>query len=104
MDMMGADWSARAAAGVTSLLARLKRPDYDGRLPSGLRTHRPLLSKRRSKLVRDYREIALSMLFDARWYLDTNPDVASAEIDAAEHYLRIGSAEGRDAGPHIFRR
>ncbi|MEA2937265.1 MAG: hypothetical protein QOC56_769 [Alphaproteobacteria bacterium] len=34
-------------------------------------------------------------LFDGNWYLDKNPDVASAGMNPLEHYLRYGSDEGR---------
>src|SRR5690606_24521569 len=47
-------------------------------------------------------EIALlrtSTLFDAQWYLQHYPDVASANIDPAEHYLLYGAAEGRQPSP-----
>jgi len=35
-------------------------------------------------------------LVDADWYLDQNPDVAAAGIDAATHYMQWGWQEGRD--------
>lgn len=38
-------------------------------------------------------------LFDSRWYLAQNPDVAAAGIDPLEHFLSSGMAEGRDPGP-----
>ncbi len=34
-------------------------------------------------------------IFDAQAYLDANPDVAQAGVDALEHYLRHGHAERR---------
>jgi hypothetical protein len=37
-----------------------------------------------------------SDLFDEVWYLQTNPDVAAAGFDAAEHYLAFGASEKRD--------
>lgn len=37
--------------------------------------------------------------FDARWYLQQNPDVAQAGIHPALHYLRDGGREGRNPGP-----
>ena len=40
-----------------------------------------------------------SRLFDAAWYLSTNPDVAAARLDPVEHYLEFGAAEGRDPSP-----
>jgi hypothetical protein len=34
-------------------------------------------------------------LFDSTWYLDTNPDVAAAQMNPLEHYLYFGSGERR---------
>ena len=34
-------------------------------------------------------------LFDPEWYLSTYPDVSAAGVEAFEHYLRHGIAEGR---------
>ena len=40
-----------------------------------------------------------SDLFDEKWYLNQNPDVAKRGNDPAEHYVRYGAKEGRDPGP-----
>jgi glycosyltransferase involved in cell wall biosynthesis len=40
-----------------------------------------------------------SPVFDARWYLEHNPDVRADGICPAVHYDRAGAAEGRDPGP-----
>lgn len=40
-----------------------------------------------------YRE--LSVLFDAAWYLDGNPDVKNLGLDPLEHYIEHGAREGR---------
>jgi hypothetical protein len=45
--------------------------------------------------------IARSGLFDDRWYLACNPDVAAAGIDPIDHYLHHGWREGRRAHPAI---
>jgi FMN phosphatase YigB (HAD superfamily) len=37
--------------------------------------------------------------YDAEWYLRRYPDVASAAMDAAEHYVQFGQSEDRDPGP-----
>jgi len=42
-----------------------------------------------------------SGLFDKKWYLANNPDVGTATIDPARHYLLYGGFEGRDPGPHF---
>jgi len=43
--------------------------------------------------------IRVSGLFDARWYLSHNPDVAATKVDPLLHYLRSGGSEGRDPSP-----
>jgi GT2 family glycosyltransferase/glycosyltransferase involved in cell wall biosynthesis/SAM-dependent methyltransferase len=43
--------------------------------------------------------IRKSIYFDAQWYLANNPDVATANIDPARHYIWQGAYEGRDPGP-----
>lgn len=59
--------------------------------------------KPRRKRRRDARaeRIAASGLFDAPWYLRRNPDVAVSNLDPLDHFLRYGSAEGRDPGPRF---
>ena len=42
-----------------------------------------------------YAEIDSSGLFDRKFYLEANPDVASAGLDPLEHYLQWGRREGR---------
>lgn len=54
---------------------------------------------RRRDVAGALRLIAVSPLFDAKWYLTTYPDVAAAGIDPALHYIRHGAKEGRDPGP-----
>lgn len=41
--------------------------------------------------------------FDAAWYLSANPDLALTADAAADHYARIGRAEGRVASPLALR-
>jgi 4-hydroxybenzoate polyprenyltransferase len=36
---------------------------------------------------------------DAGWYISTYPDLSATEIDAVEHYCKIGWQEGRDPNP-----
>lgn len=42
--------------------------------------------------------IQSSGLFDRKWYLEENPDVAKAGVDPVGHYLTYGGFEGRDPG------
>lgn len=41
-------------------------------------------------------QLLVSSLFNSDYYLQRYPDVASAGVDASEHYLRFGGIEGRD--------
>jgi len=43
--------------------------------------------------------IARSGLFDAKWYIQTNPDVAKAGLDPLRHFLLHGGTDPRDPGP-----
>jgi len=38
--------------------------------------------------------------FSTFWYLRTNPDVASAQVDPLMHFLREGREQGRASAPH----
>jgi Methyltransferase domain len=89
------------SSGMTTLLAGLTRASYGGELPPSLRGWRRLVDAKTRALALDYRVVAGSALFDSEWYLSAYPDVADAGMDAAEHYLRFGAAEGRAPGPHF---
>lgn len=69
--------------------------------PRGMRLLFELKDRLRGKggLARDERLIMASDLFDAKWYLQAYPDVASAGLDPARHYIVHGAREGRDPGP-----
>ncbi|MFM0130746.1 hypothetical protein PQR09_23115, partial [Paraburkholderia sediminicola] len=38
-------------------------------------------------------------LFDSRWYLLLNPDVADSGVNPLAHFLAVGAGEGRDPHP-----
>lgn len=44
--------------------------------------------------------ISRSKLFDADWYIDTNPDVKASGVDPAFHFYTRGWLEGRS--PSLF--
>lgn len=48
---------------------------------------------------RDAKVLRASDLFDPKWYLAQNVDVAAANVDPAKHYLLHGGFENRDPGP-----
>lgn len=49
-----------------------------------------------SDLAREIELIRRSGLFDEAWYLAEYPDVEALEMDAVEHYLRLGARMGRN--------
>lgn len=57
-----------------------------------------LISKRKYNEKRQIEIIRHSSLFDEKWYLTQNPDVAAQkkEMSAAEHYFKYGWKEGRN--------
>lgn len=53
----------------------------------------------RLDLVERRRIIRSSPYFDPKWYLAEHHDVRSSDLDALEHFVLHGEAEGRDPGP-----
>ena len=77
--------------------AELARADQDrGRSRDARRPGFRFFWKQRSK---DLEAIRNSLFFNSAHYLEMNPDVRAAGLDAALHYLVHGSREGRDPGP-----
>jgi hypothetical protein len=78
-----------------------------GRDQSPLRHHlarksKPALSSAVSRLINWIKPTLppeLPAEFDPQLYLDTNPDVAAAGMDPADHYLKHGKSEGRRLRP-----
>lgn len=57
---------------------------------------------RSSRRIKEQVQVVQSSdLFDERWYLRQNPDVASKFDTAAEHYVIHGGQEGRAPGPNF---
>lgn len=73
---------ARRWLGAPAQQARRYRATWRGRRPVGRATRS-----------------AMRRLFDADWYLATNPDVRSAGIDPLKHFARRGWSEGRNPHP-----
>lgn len=57
--------------------------------------------RQRMRDVVNVRIIARSQFFNAKWYLENNPDVAASGMDPAVHYLRHGVASGRNPSPYF---
>jgi len=55
--------------------------------------------RKKQSLQQDMALIMSSKYFDMKWYLKNYPDVAAANINPAEHYLKFGAKEGRYCGP-----
>lgn len=45
--------------------------------------------------------LAQSPLFDSTWYYAQYRDIAAANLDPIDHYLRVGAGEGRNPGPNF---
>ena len=99
---------SRAAAELARAGAIVARgADQDkGRSRGSMRTRSRLFWIRRSKEgapalpnAEDLAAIRNSLFFNSTHYLETNPDVRAAGVDAAFHYLVYGGREGRDPGP-----
>ena len=53
------------------------------------------------KTTKEYKAIAKSKLFDAKWYLKQNPDVKASGMDPVLHYLKYGWKEKRSCTPYF---
>ncbi len=62
-------------------------------------TFRPAKIKGTLQIVRYYRIVAQSGLFDKKWYLEKYPDVARSGVNPIVHYLQRGAKEGRNPNP-----
>lgn len=55
-----------------------------------------LINKKKYNEKRQIEIVKASPLFDAKWYLEQNPDVKAKKIGAARHYVKHGWKEGRN--------
>ncbi len=92
--------SWRAMAPLRSLVRSIRRGveliRSDPRTSSLRKIAGPLRVRRNLRLSSQLKQVRESSLFDAEYYLASNPDVRSAEADPAKHYLLCGWKEGRD--------
>ncbi len=60
-----------------------------------------LIDKEKYNEKRQIEIVKASPLFDAKWYLEQNPDVRSRKIGAAKHYVKFGWKEGRNPSKYF---
>ncbi len=84
-----------AATGVNPLLHYLRFGEAEGR------EIQPVNSDDRAKSDDAVELIRTSSLFDADWYRERYPEVATAAIEPVLHYLELGAAEGKNPGPRF---
>ncbi|MDQ7733402.1 hypothetical protein QT231_11890 [Halomonas sp. SpR1] len=66
------------------------------------RQARAAYSNAESKTLQDQiKLLEKSELFDADWYLEQYKDVAKANINPAEHFIKFGAIEGRNPSPRF---
>jgi len=99
--------SAPSTGRITPILKRAATrlgPRGRRRAQEVVRLSRCLLSGK-LRAYRDERraaaEIRASEFFDARWYLDTYPEVGDSGYEPALHFLRYGLTERRQPGPRF---
>ena len=88
-----------AAAKINPLLHYLQSGYEEGRQIRPVLVEEPAAEPEEPELQREAELLANSPLFDSKWYYEQYPDIATAKINAIEHYLRSGAAEGRNPGP-----
>ena len=85
------------------LNGRLRIRSYEGDGKMNLRTLKVLrffhlINKKNYNEKRQIEIVKSSPMFDAKWYLEQNPDVKAKKIGAAKHYVKWGWKEGRNPG------
>ncbi len=90
-----------AASGVNPLLHYLQSGHAEGRQIRPVQVEETPQEPQDPELQREAELLAKSPFFDSKWYYEQYPDIAEAKIDAIEHYLRSGAAEGRNPGPEF---
>jgi hypothetical protein len=103
------DAALEAKAEATGLRAQLTLMEFRmaasaraGEVASATLLGRLLPQRARRRMVaRLARRVRQTRLFSEDWYLQQNPDVARAGIDAAEHFVEHGVFEGRNPGPQF---
>ena len=55
----------------------------------------------KKRLAKEIDIVAMSGLFDAKWYRASNPDIAESGVDPLRHFVMNGAYELRDPGPQF---
>ena len=77
------------------LFGRRKPPAAAAAPPPGAATRSaPDSAPSASSIEQQFAEV-----FDSKWYLEINQDVAAAGMDPLKHFIGYGEAEGRDPSP-----
>lgn len=97
-----------AASGVNPFRHYIEHGSREGRAARpGIRESRAGSTKPKSgkrdegTWKRDLDIIAKSSMFDAKFYLKNNPDVAASELEPLAHFCRYGARELRDPSPEF---
>jgi hypothetical protein len=101
-----ADEIARAEAMIAGVADQDRREGRDPIRTGSGSVRKPGATAARPPLgdANDLETIRNSLFFNSSHYLETNPDVRAAGMDAAVHYLIHGGREGRDPGPFFSTR
>jgi hypothetical protein len=96
----------RAEAMIADIAAQQRGMGRDSTRPGSgsFRGLRRTGAERSLAHARDLETIRNSLFFNSAHYLEANPDVRAAGIDAAFHFLIHGGREGRDPGPFFSTR
>ena len=92
---------ARANAIIGDIADRYRERSRDS-MRTGSRSFRKPRSKAAAPPLAEAEDLEVirnSLFFNSAHYLERNPDVRAAGVDAAFHYLVHGGHEGRDPGP-----
>ena len=95
MDPLSSSTYAKLIAAYENLIA-LALQGIDGTLEQSEKTD---ADETKAAHLRAARDILRSGLFDPEFYLQHYPDLRDAGIDALDHYVRSGEAEGRVPNP-----
>src|SRR6516225_3281382 len=97
--LKGVPKTAAAAASIRSSINNRRGPELEDQMlhPIPNRKFAAMLPRLFSNPLAKRTHLFLGFAPD--WYLEKNPDVRKAGVDAANHYVKHGWKEGRDPSP-----